>query len=34
MRVKLSKKKTGRLRGHRCKSVGGAGEKLGLFGTV
>ena len=32
--VKLSKTKAGGLRGPRWKSVGGAGEKLSLFGTV
>ncbi len=32
--VKLSKIKAGGLRGHRWESVGGAGEKLSLFGTV
>ena len=32
--VKLSKIKAGGLRGHRCESVGGAGEKWSLFETV
>jgi hypothetical protein len=32
--VKLSNKKAGALLGHRCESVGGAGEKWGWFGTV
>ena len=32
--VKLSKKKAGGLCGHPCESVGGAGKKWSLFGTV
>ncbi len=32
--VKFSKIKLGWLRGHRWESVGGAGEKLSLFGTI